>query len=77
MNDSRSMADALRRAYWTAQGRVCPIDQVANAPDASVNLAGDPVAAAAVTAAWSAVLPGQQVPMLGEPVEPDRYCEPV
>lgn len=58
---------------WRERDRSCPLDQVANAKDSTVDLT--PVSQApadAVKAAWASLLPGQTVPMIGERV----YAEP-
>lgn len=48
------------------------IDQVANAPDASVNLTpASQAAAEAVRAAWAPCVSGQAVPLIWERYEPD------
>ncbi len=48
------------------------VDQVANAPDASVDLTpASQAPAEAVRAAWAPWLSGQAVPLLWERVEPD------
>jgi hypothetical protein len=51
--------------------RLC-VDQVANGPDANADLApASNLPAQQVREAWAATLPGQDVPILGERVEPD------
>lgn len=60
-------------AAYLQRRRLEPVDQVANGPDAKMNL--KPVSEApadAVKAAWKPVEPGQKIPMVGEQV----YAEP-
>lgn len=68
----------LQAEYEAARSRLCPADQVANAPDANYDLtpvSEDP--AIATRAKWAAFLPGQAVPLIGEiPLDPYE-CEPV
>lgn len=54
---------------WRARDPWCPVDQVANAPDRSVDLTPVSQAPAIATrAGWAPLLPGQRVPLIGERV---------
>jgi hypothetical protein len=61
------------RYRW--QGRdLCPVDQVGNAKDSTVNLSpASDAPAQAVKAAWAPLLSGQAIPLIGEEV---GYVEP-
>lgn len=70
-----SGGNPLRRAVEARLSRLCPPDQVANAPDALVDLTPpDPAPAQTVKAAWAPWLPGQAVPLLWEEVYDDEPC---
>lgn len=59
----------LRR--WRRPDPLC-VDQVANGPDAGLDLTpASEAPAEVVRAAWDAVLPGQSVPLVGERVYDD------
>lgn len=64
----------MRGRRWRRVEPEC-VDQVANGPDANLDLtpvSGAP--SAAVKAAWLPVLPGQKVPLIGERVY-DEPCD--
>lgn len=66
----RSGSAALQRAYRASQNRRYPADQVINAKDALNPFpAASEAPAQAVRDAWSALLPGQAVPLVYEQVE--------
>ncbi len=60
---------------WRGRDPWCPVDQVANAPDSSVNLTPVSQAPAEATrAGWRPLERGQAIPMIGERVL--DYAEP-
>lgn len=66
---SRASA-ALQRAWRESQSRPYPFDQVLNRKDALTPLpAASEAPAQAVRDGWAAVLPGQAIPLIYEPVE--------
>lgn len=63
---------------WRGRDLTCPVDQVANAPDALVNLTpASEVAAQAVRDGWAPLQKGQAVPLIGEEVGYVQPCDPV
>ena len=70
MTYRKSGSAALQRAYRAARDSRYPIDQVINAKDAlHLFPAASEAPAQAVRDAWSALMPGQAVPLVYEPVE--------
>lgn len=61
---------------WRRREPWC-VDQVANGPDANLDLTpASEAPAVAVRAAWNAVLPGQAIPLVGERVyDDDEPCD--
>lgn len=63
---------------WRGRDLTCPVDQVANAPDATVNLT--PVSqgpAQSVLTGWETLQKGQTVPLIGEETGCAEPCDPV
>jgi hypothetical protein len=61
---------------WRGRDPACPPDQVANAKDSMVDLSPVSEAPAAATrAGWAALLPGQDVPLIGERVYDAEPCD--